>query len=347
MIREGLAIDLGTINTLIARRNHGIVLKEASAVAVNSFAHEEILAVGNEAIEMRGRTPNGISVKYPLKDGVIADYILAETMIRQFIRRIIGNGFGFFNTRAVFCVPNCITPVERAAIEESAHRAGIRDVLVMEEAMAAALGAALPVNEPIGSMIVDIGGGTTDIAVVTLNGIATGKSIRTGGLHIDEAISSYIKQEYGIAIGARTAEQIKITIGNLIINADDEIKIRGLSLLTGLPQSASLTTCEVKSAISRPVDVILNAISDVLFETPPELAGDIIKSGITLTGGGALLKGLPEVISARTKIEARLAQRPLESVVMGAYYVLDGINDRSIEFDRDSGMILRHVERLA
>lgn len=347
MLRDGLAIDLGTVNTLIARRGRGILLNEASAVAVNAYACDEILAVGNEAIEMRGRTPNGVNVRYPLQDGVIADYMLAEAMVRKFIRRVTANSLGILNTRAVLTVPNCITPVERAAIEDAAHRAGIRETYVLNEAMAAGIGAGLAFDEPMGSMIVDIGGGTTDAAVVTLSGIAAIRSIRTGGTHIDEGIISHVRREFGVCIGMRTAEQIKLSIGNLNDDCSDEISVRGLSLYTGLPQAVTIGADEVKKAISRPIGLILNAISDVLADTPPELAGDIIKSGITLTGGGAQLVGLPEAVHRATGIRTRVADNPLECVVAGAFAVLNGITERKIDFDRESGLMLKRVERLA
>ena len=309
---EAVALDLGTVNTLAAIRGRGIVLREPSAVAVSTGSEREILELGDRAMQMLGRTPGQITVSYPMRDGVIADMALAEAMIRFTITEALGRKAGPVGIRLGLCLPLCVNDIERR---------------VLNEALAAAIGAGLPVSDPVGNMVVDIGGGTTDSAVVVLGGIACHKSVRTGGTHIDKAIVEYIAREYKLSIGERTAEQIKLTLGSALMGGDEHMEVRGRSMDTGLPKSIVVGQGEISYAIIKPVRRIVGAIKDTLAETPPELAGDIYTNGITLTGGGAMLDGLAEYVSRETQMEVRVADEAENCVVLGALKALD-IKDR-------------------
>lgn len=324
---EAVALDLGTVNTLAAIRGRGIVLREPSAVAVSTGSEREILELGDRAMQMLGRTPGQITVSYPMRDGVIADMALAEAMIRFTITEALGRKAGPVGIRLGLCLPLCVNDIERRALMEAAKNAGARDMIVLNEALAAAIGAGLPVSDPVGNMVVDIGGGTTDSAVVVLGGIACHKSVRTGGTHIDKAIVEYIAREYKLSIGERTAEQIKLTLGSALMGGDEHMEVRGRSMDTGLPQSIVVGQGEISYAIIKPVRRIVGAIKDTLAETPPELAGDIYTNGITLTGGGAMLDGLAEYVSRETQMEVRVADEAENCVVLGALKALD-IKDR-------------------
>ena len=324
---EAVALDLGTVNTLAAIRGRGIVLREPSAVAVSTGSEREILELGDRAMQMLGRTPGQITVSYPMRDGVIADMALAEAMIRFTITEALGRKAGPVGIRLGLCLPLCVNDIERRALMEAAKNAGARDMIVLNEALAAAIGAGLPVSDPVGNMVVDIGGGTTDSAVVVLGGIACHKSVRTGGTHIDKAIVEYIAREYKLSIGERTAEQIKLTLGSALMGGDEHMEVRGRSMDTGLPKSIVVGQGEISYAIIKPVRRIVGAIKDTLAETPPELAGDIYTNGITLTGGGAMLDGLAEYVSRETQMEVRVADEAENCVVLGALKALD-IKDR-------------------
>lgn len=320
---EALALDLGTVNTLAAIQGRGIVLREPSAVAVSTGDDREILELGGRAMLMLGRTPGQMTVSYPMRDGVIADMALAEAMIRYCIAEALGRKAGPVGIRLALCLPLCVNDIERRALMEAAKNAGAREIAVLNEALAAAIGAGLPVSEPVGSMVVDIGGGTTDSAVVALGGIACHKSVRTGGTHIDRAIADYLAHEYRLSIGERTAEQIKLTLGSALMGGDAHMEVRGRSMESGLPESITVNQGEISYAIMKPVRRILNAVRETLADTPPELAGDIYSNGITLTGGGALLDGLDELMSRETGMEVRVADSAESCVVLGALKALD------------------------
>jgi rod shape-determining protein MreB len=316
MVRD-LAVDLGTANTLVYVRGRGVVLNEPSVVAVDQ-RDGTVVAVGTEAKRMIGRTPGSIVAIRPLKDGVIADFDTTERMLRYFVQRAQRARYGV-RPRMVICVPSGITGVERRAVEEAAVAAGARRVHVIEEPMAAAVGARLPVSEPIGSMVVDIGGGTTEVAVISLGGIVTSMSIRTAGDEMDEAIISYVKKEYALMLGERTAERIKMSIGSAFPAVDEPTaQIRGRDLVSGLPKTIVVTAAEVRRALEEPVNAILDAVTATLDTCPPELAGDVMDRGIVLTGGGALLNGLGERLTHETGMPVRVADRPLECVAAGA-----------------------------
>jgi rod shape-determining protein MreB and related proteins len=357
---KDIGIDLGTANTLIYVKGKGIVLREPSVVAINKITNK-VLAVGNEAKQMIGRTPGNIVAIRPLKDGVIADFDVTEEMLKSFIAKVCSRS-AFTSPRIVVCFPSGITAVEKRAIEEASKRAGAREVFLMEEPMAAAIGAGLPVHEPTGSMVVDIGGGTTEVAVVSLGGIVTSKSLRIAGDELDQAIIAYIKKEYNLMIGERTAENIKMEIGSAYpvkeedvaaavteeeeekekgsenvslqkvkISADGERKmeIRGRDLITGLPKVIEIGEEEIREALSEPVASIVDAIKTNLEKTPPELAADIMDKGIMLTGGGALLRGLDKLIHNETHMPIHIAESPLDCVAVGAGKALDNIDKMS------------------
>ncbi|HVL64928.1 MAG TPA: rod shape-determining protein [Actinomycetota bacterium] len=317
-----MAIDLGTANTLVYVRGRGIVLNEPSVVAVNTKDGRP-LAVGAEAKRMIGRTPSHIQAIRPLKDGVIADFEICEKMLRYFIQKVHPRRFA--KPRMVICVPSGITGVERRAVQEAAEYAGARKpAYIIEEPMAAAIGAGLPVHEPTGNMVVDIGGGTTEVAVISLGGIVTATSIRVGGDELDEAIINYIKKEYSLALGERTAEEIKMVLGSAC-QLEEEIsaEIRGRDLITGLPKTIITTTDEVREALEEPIAAIVDAVKVTLDKTPPELAADIMEQGIVLTGGGALLTGLDARLSAETGMPIVVADNPLLSVAIGGGQFLE------------------------
>ncbi|MCQ2404789.1 MAG: rod shape-determining protein [Clostridia bacterium] len=322
MFNCDVGIDLGTANTLVYMRGKGIVLREPSVVAVD-VKKSEVLAVGKEAKDMIGRTPGSISAVRPLKDGVIADFEVTSEMLRYFIKSAVRSTF-FRRTRLIVCIPSGVTEVERRAVEDAARQAGAREVQLIEEPMAAAIGAGLKVDEPAGCMIVDIGGGTSEVAVISLGDIVASCSVRTAGDDFDEAIISYIKKKYNLLIGERTAENVKIEIGSAFPYEDEgELEIKGRNLLDGLPKNITITAEEVREALTDAVSAVVDAIRSTLETTPPELSADIIDNGIMLTGGGALLRGLDTLISRETGMPVHVAENPLDCVVNGTGKCLD------------------------
>jgi rod shape-determining protein MreB len=322
MFGRQMAVDLGTANTVVYVRGQGITLNEPSVVAIN-VKDGRPLAVGFEAKRMIGRTPSHIQAIRPLKDGVIADFEICEKMLRYFIHRVHQRRFA--KPRMVICVPSGITGVEQRAVQEAAESAGARKpAYIIEEPMAAAIGAGLPVHEPTGNMVVDIGGGTTEVAVISLGGIVTSQSIRIGGDEMDEAIIQFIKKEYSLALGARTAEEIKIALGSACpLSEELHAEIRGRDLITGMPKTIVTTTEEIRRAIDEPVSSILDAVKAGLDNTPPELAADIMESGIVITGGGAMLHGLDTRLQSETGMPIVVAEDPLNSVAIGSGQCLE------------------------
>ena len=325
MFGKDMGIDLGTANTLVFVKGKGIVVNEPSVVAIKEKTNQ-VLAVGDEAKQMIGRTPGNIVAIRPLKDGVIADFNTTEAMLRYFIGKAHKKSFIGPKPRVIVCVPSGVTSVERRAVEEATQKAGDKKSLIMEEPMAAAIGARLRVEEPTGNMVVDIGGGTTDVAVISLGGIVASRSLRVAGDEFDQYIVSYIKKEYNLMIGERTAEQIKISIGAAYsIGEESTMEIRGRDLVSGLPKTLTITSKEVTEAIKEPVNAIIDAIKYTLEKTPPELSADIMESGIMLTGGGALLTGLDTLISIETGMPVNIAEDPLDCVAKGTGYALEDI----------------------
>ena len=321
---KDLGVDLGTANTLVYIKGKGIVAREPSVVAIQANT-KQVLAVGEEAKRMIGRTPGNIIAIRPLKDGVIADFDITKSMLKHFIRKATKRRT-FFQPRVVVCVPSGVTEVEKRAVEEAAIHAGARDAYLIEEPMAAAIGAGLPVQEPTGSMIVDIGGGTTEVAIISLGGIVTSKSIRVGGDELDDSIVNFIKKEYSLMIGERTAEEVKIAIGTADINSKEEtMEIRGRDMISGLPKTINVNSTEVYNAMKEPIFNIVDAIKSTLEKTPPELASDIMEFGIMLTGGGALLEGLDRLIIKETGIPVHISDNPLDCVAIGTGKALDSI----------------------
>ncbi len=327
MFSKDMGIDLGTANTLVYEKGKGIVVNEPSVVAINTLTRE-VLAVGNEAKEMIGRTPGNIVAIRPMKDGVIADYDVTQAMLKYFIDKAYTRSLFGPKPRVVVCVPSGVTEVEKRAVMEATIGAGAKstDAYLIEEPMAAAIGAGLPVEDPSGSMVVDIGGGTSEVAVISLGGIVASKSLRVAGDEIDSYIINYIKKEYNLAIGERTAEEIKLSIGCAYPREkEEEMNIRGRDLISGLPKTTTVTSNEVLEAISEPVSAIIESIKQTLEATPPELAADIMEFGITLTGGGALLSGLNTLITNETGMPVHIAESPLDCVVLGTGKVLEQI----------------------
>jgi len=324
-----LAIDLGTANTLVYVKGKGVMLSEPSVVAVkkNSRGDKTVLAVGAEAKKMLGRTPGNIVAIRPMKDGVIADFEVTEAMLRHFISKV-HNSRRLVRPRIMICVPTGITQVEKRAVKESAQSAGAREVYLIEEPMAAAIGANLPITEPTSNMIVDIGGGTTEIAVISLSGIVYARSVRIGGDKMDEAIMQHVKRKYNMLIGESTSEQIKIHIGSAYPLGDQEpiMEVKGRDLVTGIPQNRPITAEEVREAISEQVEAIVQGVRIALEQTPPELAADIVDRGIVLTGGGALLKGLDQLLQHETQLPITVVEDPLTAVVLGSGKALDNID---------------------
>lgn len=322
---KDMGIDLGTANTLVFIKGRGIILREPSVVAINRN-NKQVLAVGEEAKKMIGRTPGNIVAIRPLKDGVIADFDITQEMLRYFIRKATQKK-SIFQPRVVVCVPSGVTEVEKRAVEEATIQAGAKDAFLIEEPMAAAIGAGLPVQEATGSMVVDIGGGTTEVAVISLGGIVTSKSIRVGGDELDNYIANYVKKEYSLMIGERTAEQVKIEIGAAV---DDKVlgsmEIRGRDLVSGLPKTIEITSSEIYDALREPVSNIIDAIKATLEKTPPELSSDVMEYGIVLTGGGALLYGLDVLITDETGIPVIIAENPLDCVALGTGKSLESID---------------------
>ena len=328
MFSNDLAIDLGTANTCVFVRGKGIVLREPSVVTVKKDlrGNTTVLAVGQEAKKMLGRTPQYIEAIRPMKDGVIADFEITEAMLRHFITKA-HNSRRMVRPRIIICVPSGITQVEKRAVKESAESAGAREVYLIEEPMAAAIGADLPIQEPTANMIVDIGGGTTEVAVISLAGIVRSRSIRVGGDKMDEAIMNHIKRKYNMSIGESSAEQIKIKIGSAYpMDPEQQLQVKGGDLVTGIPQNIIITSEEVRKAISDQVDSIVENVRIVLEKTPPELAADIVDRGIVLTGGGALLKGLDQLLREETSLPITVVEDPLSTVVMGTGKALDSIH---------------------
>jgi rod shape-determining protein MreB len=323
---KDIGMDLGTANTLVHVKGKGIVVREPSVVAIDKY-DGKVLAVGNEAKDMLGRTPGNIVAIRPMKDGVIADFDVTQAMIRDFIKKANGSGNSVFKPRVVVCIPSGITDVEKRAVEEAVVQAGAKDVCLIEEPMAAAIGAGLPVEEPSGSMIVDIGGGTTEVAVISLGGIVTSKSIRVAGNALDSSIINFIKKEYNLNIGDRTAEDIKITIGSAHeYNNEGRYEVRGRDMISGLPKNIQISAAEVRSAMSECIEEMIEAIKFTLEKTPPELAADIMESGIVLAGGGAMIRGLDKLITISTGIPAYVAENPLDCVAMGTGKCLEDID---------------------
>jgi rod shape-determining protein MreB len=316
-----MAVDLGTANTLVYVRGRGIVISEPSVVAVDT-ATGEVHAVGVEAKQMLGRTPSTINAMRPLKDGVIADFEVTESMLRYFIKR--ANHSRFTHPRVVVCVPSGVTGVEKRAVEEACLGAGAREAYLIEEPMAAAIGSGLPVSEPTGSLVVDIGGGTTEVAVISLGDIVVSQSVRVGGDEMDEAIMNFCKREYQLLIGHQTAEDIKHEAGSATALAHEiEIEIRGRDLGSGLPRAVKLNSEDMRKALDDPIQQIIAAVRDTLDRTPPELAGDLMERGMTLAGGGALLHGFADRMSDECQMPARLAESPLTCVATGSGQALE------------------------
>ncbi len=323
-----MGIDLGTANTLVHVKGQGITLREPSVVAIDRELNA-VCAVGEEAKRMVGRTPARISAIRPLRDGVIADFEVTEAMLRYFIRKAHA-GRWFAHPHIVVGVPAGITEVERRAVEDAARQAGAWEAEIIDEPMAAAIGAGLPVAEPVGNMIVDIGGGTTEVAVISLGGICTQRSMRTAGEEIDEAIANYIRREFNLFIGETTSEQIKIRLGSAFPRAQEEsMAVRGKDLLSGLPKSININSGEVREAIAEPIAAVVDLVKETLDATAPELAADIMNRGIVLAGGGGLLQGLDQLISAETDIPVYVAEDPLTCVVMGTAGYLELLSQRT------------------
>lgn len=328
MFSKDIGIDLGTANTLVYMRGKGIIIREPSVVAVD-VKMDRVRYVGQEAKDVIGRTPGSIVAVRPLKDGVIADFDMTTSMLQEFIRKALkGRAFAGSRVRVIICIPSGVTAVERRAVKETTQNAGAKRVSIIEEPMAAAIGAGLPVAEPTGSMIVDIGGGTSEVAVISLGGIVTSRSVRVAGDEFDSSIINYIKKKYNLLIGERTAENIKIAIGSAYPYADNEpsMDIKGRNLLNGLPENITVTSEEIREALSEPLSHVIEAIKVTLEKTPPELAADIIDQGIMLAGGGALLKGLDLLIHAETGMPVKVAERPLDCVADGTGKVLENID---------------------
>jgi rod shape-determining protein MreB len=317
-----VAIDLGTANTLVYLKGKGIVLNEPSVVAVDRTTGR-VIAVGKEAKSMLGRTPDEIVAVRPLKDGVIADFEKTEDLLREFIQKALRRRT-WVRPRIIICVPSGITEVEKRAVQDSAQHAGAREVLLVPEPIAAAIGVGLPVGKPSGNMIIDIGGGTTEIAVMALNSIVNQQSIRVGGDEMDEAIVQYVKKAYNLLIGEQTAEQIKIKIGSAFrLEQEEEMEIKGRDLVAGIPKTMKISSVEVREALSEPLQQIVDALMQSLEKTPPELASDIVDRGIVMTGGGSLLRGIDMLLREATNLPITVAEDPLSCVVLGTGKILD------------------------
>ncbi len=320
-LSKDIGIDLGTANTLVHVRGKGVVLMEPSVVAINADS-KEVLAVGTEAKLMIGRTPGNIIAVRPMKDGVIADFDVTQAMMRYFIRKAYRRRI--LKPFVLVAVPSGCTEVERRAVIDAAESAGARDAQTIPEPMAAAVGAGLPINEPTGNMVVDIGGGTCEVAVISLEGIVTSRSIRVGGDELDEAVINYVKRAYNLLVGERTAEEVKVTIGSAFeLDEEQSTEIRGRDLVTGLPRTIMVDSREIRKALSEPVGAIVDAIKGTLERTPPELAADIMDRGIVMTGGGSCLKGLDKLISQETGMPVHIVDEPLSAVAKGTGLMLE------------------------
>jgi len=329
-VGRDLAIDLGTANTLVYRQGEGIVFNEPTVIALNTRTGD-VLAMGDEAWEMIGRTPGHVVAMRPLRHGAITDFDITEHMIRLILKRV---GVARFpRPRVLICVPSAITEVERRAVKEAARSAGGREVALVEEPLAAAIGAGLPVHEPVGNLIVDVGGGTSEMAVVSMGGIVTGRAIRVGGFDMDAAIQSHVRKVYGIAVGERTAEQMKIAIGSAYpIPGLPSAAIRGREIATGLPKAVEVAEEEVREALAESVARIVQATRDTLAQSPPELAHDVLETGMFLTGGGSLLHGMEVRLAKECEVPVHLTEQPLETVVLGAGRMLDHLADYRSSF---------------
>lgn len=326
MFTKDIGIDLGTSNTRVYMRGKGIIIREPSVVAVNTRT-EKAKYVGQDAKDVIGRTPGSIIAVKPLKNGVIADFDITITMLQEFIRKAL-KGTLFTKARVIICIPSGVTPVERRAVKDTAELAGAKQVFIVEKPMAAAVGAGLPVDEPSGNMIVDIGGGTTEVAVISLGGIVASRSVRIAGDELDLAIVSFIKRKYNLLIGERTAEEIKMKIGSAYPEDEEEnMEISGRNLLNGLPENIAVSSAEIRDALAEPLSKIIEAIKLTLEKTPPELSSDIITQGITLAGGGALLKGLDTLINHETGMPVYIAEFPLDCVAEGMGRILEKPSD--------------------
>lgn len=322
MFTKDIGIDLGTANTLVYMKGKGIIIREPSVVAVNT-RDESASYVGREAKEIIGKTPGSIIAVKPLQNGVIADFDITTTMLSQFIKKAL-KGSIFSKARVTICIPSGVTPVERRAVKDAAELAGAKKVYIIEEPMAAAIGAGLPVTDPVGNMIVDIGGGTSEVAVISMGGIVTARSIRIAGDEFDKSIIAYIRRKYNMLIGDRTAEDIKLQIGSAYPgDAVEKMEIKGRNLLNGLPENITVTSDEIRDALLDPISKVIEAIKLTLEKTPPELSADIIEQGITLCGGGALLKGLDTLINNETGMPVYIAEYPLDCVVEGTGRVIE------------------------
>lgn len=334
MFTKDIGIDLGTANTLVYMKGKGIIIREPSVVAVD-VKTDMVKSVGQAAKDVVGRTPGSIVTVRPLKDGVIADFDITTSMLQEFLRRAL-NSAVFTKARVVICIPSGVTAVERRAVRESAEKAGAKKVLIVEEPMAAAIGAGLPVSDPTGSIVVDIGGGTTEVAVISLGGIVAAKSVRVGGDKFDVDILNFIKKKYNLLIGERTAENIKIQVGNAFpLEEELSADIKGRNLLTGLPENIVVTSTEIREALIDTLQEVIEAIRITLERTPPELSADIIDQGIALTGGGALLRGLDKLISQETGMEVHIAEDPLDCVALGTGRILENMDKLSSVFSSD------------
>jgi len=321
-LARDIGVDLGTANVLVYERRKGIVLREPSVVAI-SRTSQKLLAVGEEARQMLGRTPGNIVAIQPIRNGVIADYSVTQKMLRHFIQKVCGRR-PLFKPYAVVCVPSGATSVERRAVLDAAVEAGARRAYHIEEPMAAAIGAGLPITGPEGNLVIDIGGGTTDIAVISLGGIVRSESLRLAGSKMDEAIARHIKREYNLMVGERTAEDIKIRVGSAVaLETELEMEVKGRDMVAGLPKTVTVTSQEIREALAEPVSAILERVKSVLEQTPPELAADIVGRGITLTGGGALLREFDALLSRATGIPVRIAEDPLSCVALGVGKALE------------------------
>ena len=329
-LSKDIGIDLGTANTLIYVKGKGIVLREPSVVAVARYS-KEVYAVGYDAKEMVGKTPDNIIAIKPLKDGVISDYKMTYEMIKRFLQKVLKSG-AFSKPRVVACVPSGVTEVERRAVEEAVIQSGAKEVYIVEESMAAAIGANLTVSEPLGNMVLDIGGGTSEAAVISLGSIVTAKTVRVAGNAFDEAIANYIKKKHNLLIGERTAEEIKIAIGSVYKMEENEpsMDVRGRDNLSGLPRNITVTSEEIREALSECAEILVDTVKVTLENTPPELSADIVTQGITLTGGGAFLKGLDRLLSERTLLPVKIAEDPLDCVAKGTGMVLDTMDTLKI-----------------
>ena len=322
MFSRKLGIDLGTVNVLVHEKGKGIVLQEPSIVAI-SVNDNRIMAVGNEALEMLGRTPDTIEVARPMRDGVIADYVVTEAMLRYFITKVCGRT-PFFRPAVMISVPVGVTSVESRAVQDAALQAGSREAFLIPEPLAAALGAGMPVGTPSGNMVVNLGGGTSEAAVISLHGIVTASSVRVGGNKIDEAIAAYVRRKYNLAIGERTAELVKIEIGSALpMDTELTMEVRGRDQVTGLPKTITVSSTEITEAIAEPLQAITGMVREVLEQTPPELISDIIDRGMVMTGGGALLRNMDRLLTQETGVPCYVAENPIACTALGAGKALD------------------------